>query len=727
MKKYQKMICGFWVVGLLAGLAWAEGDGETAPESANLGVMTVTASKMSETLKDVPQSISVMDDIILEERRITDVKEVIRQVPNMYTVEGISNTESSVRGLNISMHSLTNPVVLYMDGIPITNRYGYDIPLVNVERVEVLRGPQGTLYGKDAIGGVINVVTKQPGDTWEGNIGSELGNYDEYRLTFAANGPIAPSLFYAGVWGSIYGDDGWIENNNSALDEIANDEEQKRFGANLLLTPTSNFSARLHLMHDETNLGFTNGGVIPVGAYDAGTGWFAPASVSDFNNASRSDFEDANYDVDTFEDTTVDAQGLHLEYSTSLGTFESITTHHRANVDGCWDIDYAYVDAAADPFRSFVFNDQAYYDVSKHETISQELRWSRELDSGRRWVAGLYFERQDVDYENFALQMFNTDYRFVSENGSESQAVFGQVVLPFLNDFELTLGGRQQRVEKDIDLDYYVTPIVNGGVTLGQPVSELKADDSWTAFLPKAAIRYRLDDAWTAYASVAKGYIPGGFNFAASSSNVENNSFDPQKSWNYEIGAKASLLGDRLFLSAAAFYMDISDIHVFSIENSVAVTSNAAEASSYGLEVEADFLINNRWQANAALGVIKAEYGDYIDNSGNDNDGNKVQKTPSHTINLGLQYTAPSGFYGRVDLVNYGTVYFDASNTLKQDPYTLVNLKVGYATDSWEVYAYADNVTDTDYKTFGQSGAPAGIVVEFGDPLEFGVGMKYRF
>lgn len=703
---------------VLAGPLQAE---ETqVEETVNLGEITVTASKMPETLQEVPQSITVIDDVMLEERRITDVKKVIRQVPNMYTVEGISKTESNVRGLNISVHTFNNPIVLYVDGIPTTNRYGYDIPLVDVERVEVLRGPQGTLYGKDAIGGVINVITRTPGDTWEGNVGGEIGNYEARRATFSANGPIAPDVFYAGVWGSIARDDGWIDNQFPGRDETANDEEIKRVGVNLLLTPTANFSARLHLMHSKDHQGFANGGMVP-------SINLAPPSISDFERAGRSDFEQANYDVDTFQDTTVDAQGLRLEYNTSLGTFESITTHRTTDVDGRWDVDYAYADPAVDPFRSLVFNNQAYYDVFESEMTSQELRWSHELDSGTRWVAGLYFEREDIDVDNFSIQFFQTDYRFVSENGSESRAVFGQLVLPFLDDFELTLGGRYQRIDKDIDLDYYETPIVNGDVTLGQPVVELKADESWTVFLPKAAVSYRVDDAWTAYASVAKGYMPGGFNYASSSPNVEDAQIEPQESWSYEIGAKASLLDDRLFLSTAAFYMDIEDIHVFAIEENVAVTSNAADANSYGLEIEADFLIDERWKANAALGVINAEYGEYTDSNGNVNDGNKIQRTPSHSINLGLQYKDPSGYYGRVDLVNYGKIYFDAANELKEDPYTLVNLKAGYATHNWEIYAYVDNLTDTDYRTFAQAGAPAGTLVEFGDPREFGLGVKYRF
>ena len=698
-----------------------------AEETVNLGEVTVTARKMIETLKEVPESITVLDDVMIEERRITNVTELIRQVPNMHTVFGLSTTEVNVRGLNSSLFTFSNPIVLYVDGIPTTSRYGYDIPFVDAERVEVLRGPQGTLYGKDAIGGVINVITRTPGEIWEGNVRGELGNYDARRLSFWANGPVAPDLFYAGLWGSYDADDGWIENNNLALDDKANDFVQKRFGVNLLLTPTSNFSARLHLIHDEDTQGFVNGGMIQSGALDPVTGLFAPPSISDFEQAARSDFEQADYEENSFQDTTIDSQGLHLEYDTGFGTFQSITTHRRTEVDGRWDVDYAFVDPAVDPVRSLAFNYQVYNLVSENELTSQEFRWSHELDSGTRWVAGLYFEQDDIDFKNFGVELFNTDSRWDTEIESETQAVFGQLVLPFLEDFELTLGGRYQVIEKDLDLDYFVTPIVNGQVVLGSPVLELKADERWTAFLPKVAISYRVNDAWTTYASVAKGYMPGGFNFIASTPNVEDNQFDPQISWSYELGTKASLLDDRLFLSAAAFYMDIKDIHVFTAQGLQFVTSNAAKASSYGIELEADFLIDDRWQANAALGLINAEYDDYTDEMGNVNDGNKIQRTPSHSINLGVQYNDPSGFYGRVDLVNYGKFYFDATNQLEQDGYTILNLKAGYAAANWEVYAYADNVTDTDYKTSGQPGNAAGTLVEFGDPREFGVGLSYRF
>jgi len=169
-----------------------------------------------------------------------------------------------------------------------------------------------------------------------------------------------------------------------------------------LLTPTADFSARLHLIHDEHDKGFGNGGMAPLGT---------------FNQADRSDFEDADYEEDTFSDITVDSQGLQLKYHTGLGTFESITTHRTADGDSRWDYDYTTGDPS--------FDNQVYTEIVTTESTSQEFRWNHELDSGTRWVAGLYFEREDTDFDNFGYQAFNTDFRWVSENSSETQAVFG--------------------------------------------------------------------------------------------------------------------------------------------------------------------------------------------------------------------------------------------------------------------------------------------------------------
>lgn len=689
-----------------------------AQETIILDEIIVTANKLDEDIDKVSQSITVIDKVMLEERRITNIDKLIQQIPNMTTVIGSTGSEVNVRGINASAFTRNNPAVLYVDGIPTSSRYAYNIPLVDVERVEVLRGPQGTLYGKDSIGGVINIVTKQPGEHWQGQIGAEAGSFNKQRLTFNANGAVSPGLFSVGVWGELTKDEGWIENTNASLDDKANDEESNRLGINLLLTPTDNFSARLQLMHEKDNKGFIDGSTTD--------------TAEAFNQAERSDFEKINYDEDTFFETKTDSQGLYLEYLSGFGNIESITTHRKNDVDVRTDIDYSSGKSTFFPGVGVVsLNGGFNFEDLSIETITQELRWSHELASGLRWVTGLYFEQEETNYDRFGSQFAGSDFTNISENSSDTQAIFGQITLPLASSIELALGGRYQEIKKDIDLDYYLTPVVGGNVTLGAPTVELKTEKTWSKFLPKIALSYYFNDDWTAYTNISTGYMPGGFNIAANNTNEANNSFEPQQSLNYEIGTKGRLLDDRMFLSAVMFYMDIEDIHAFSfsLTDMSFRTFNVEKARSYGLEIEMDFIVNESWQLNAALATVNAEYrSDHSDLFGTTIEaGNNIERTPSYSVNIGGQYNHSSGVYGRVDLVNYGKMYFDSANTLKEDGYTVVNLKTGYQADAWEVYAYVNNLTDSDYKTYGALYPYGGPIVNFGDPREFGIGAKYRF
>lgn len=665
-----------------------------AEQPVPLSTVTVTANKIDENIKQIPQSVTVIDDIMLEERRISNVEELIQQIPNMFSVSDTTDSSVNIRGINSSTFTRNNPVTLYIDGIPTSSRYAYQIPLTNIERVEVLRSPQGTLYGKDSIGGVINIISKKPDDYWQGNTTIEVGNFDARKLTFSASGPIQSDLLSASVWGEFSSDEGWIDNSNASLSGTGNDDEDSRFGVNLHLTPENDkFSARLQLAHETDNKG----------AHD-GTTFLA----ADFEQAKRSSVEDLDYDVNSFRDTKTNSQGLYLEYLSDAGKFESITTHRKSNIDAEVDVDYG---------ANAMYNGKLSIEDLSIKTITQELRWSHQLDSGFRWVAGLYYEDEQTDFDRFG----STAMPFPisnSKNNSDTSAVFGQLTLPMAEKLELTLGIRQQKIEKDIDH------------SLG-----LNAERSWTTSLPKAAINYRVSDNVSTYASVSKGYLPGGFNFATINSSLTNNQFKSQESLNYEIGAKANLLNGRLFVSTSAFHMDIKDIHAFTATSftSPFITTNIDKARSYGFETELDFVISNQWQMNFAVGITNAEYRSDLTNVffGDVKAGNKVENTPSRTINLGLQYNGPSGFYGRADLVNHGKIHFDAANTLEENGYTVANLNTGYEVDDWKLYAYINNVTDADYKTSG-SRYPFGpgfsnAIATFGNPREFGLGAKYGF
>ncbi|MCG8550381.1 MAG: TonB-dependent receptor plug domain-containing protein, partial [Desulfobacterales bacterium] len=262
---------------------WAKDAEETAV--AKTQSITVTANKIEEDLQKVPQSITVMDEIILEEKGITDIPDLIREIPNMAAEEGVHGNAVSFRGLNPSMFTNKNPVVIYIDGVPIISRYGFDASLANVARVEVLRGPQGTLYGKDAIGGVINIVTKEPENNWHGMVGAEYGSDNYMQGIFNMNGSLMKNRLYMGINGKYEQDDGWIDNTYPGLDSDGNKSDQQQLSGYLLYTPTERFTARLTLSMDNQNDSWTNGYALPAGS-----------KFSDFN---RDDAENSAFDVPT--------------------------------------------------------------------------------------------------------------------------------------------------------------------------------------------------------------------------------------------------------------------------------------------------------------------------------------------------------------------------------------------------------------------------------------------
>jgi iron complex outermembrane recepter protein len=292
---------------LLLVLAWAVACIFPAPsvsrcESAEnektveIEKVTVTANKMEEDVQEVPQSITVIDEFVLEEKGIKTVADVIGEIPNM-SVSPDHGMAVNFRGLNASMFTNNNPVVLYIDGVPYSDRYGFDASLANVERVEVLRGPQGTLYGKDAIGGVINIVTKDPGNEWKGKVGGEYGSFDFFRGVFNGSGPLVEDTLYMGLNGQYMRDDGWIENEYPGMDEEANEEEDRRVSGFLLFKPTDELSARLTLSNDFEKRYWIDGYGLPGGA--------------DIDAFDRDDAEHVNFDVPTCEETESNSQSLN--------------------------------------------------------------------------------------------------------------------------------------------------------------------------------------------------------------------------------------------------------------------------------------------------------------------------------------------------------------------------------------------------------------------------------
>ena len=673
------------------------------PSGPTLETITVTANKVEEDITDVPQSITVIDDEVLKEKGIEDIPDVISEIPNMIFKSDFGDSVN-FRGLNMSTFTSNNPVVIYIDGVAYSSSYGFDASLVNVERIEVLRGPQGTLYGKDAIGAVIKVVTKEPTNEWHGDVGTEYGSYNDIQGAFNINGPLIQDKLYLGLNGRYQRDDGWITNDYTGDDE-ANRSNNYNLGGTLLYTPTDRFSAKVVLSSDSYEQDWVPGYALPSGT-----------DASEFN---RDDAENVSVDEYEFSETETLAQSVHLKYEFDSMTLSSTTAHRNNEFEAAHDKD-SMAGTASDGLIRF--------DNTDTETWSEELRLVSNYTEGVRWVAGAYFDIEDVDKGPYGIQSYRSgaiyEMNFESETESETMAVFGQTMIPFLDRFELTLGVRYQQIDKEMDLDMYYSPV---GVS-SDPMYSLDADETWDVFLPKVALSYRLNDNWNSYASVAQGYMPGGFNYSAYTGSEEENTFDPQQSTNYEIGVKGEF--NRARLAAAVFYMDIEDIHIFKYdsESTLYVTDNAGGAHSLGAELELTYFLTDSIELTAAVGIINTEYDDY-DTGTVVYDGESIENTPSHTARIGAAYLHPNGFYARGDVTSKGEVpYYDSANEefRELDSYITADVKVGYRSKGYDIYAYCNNLTDEEYITSFSASVGRSRAI-FGDPRAFGVGVRYSF
>lgn len=305
---------------LLTSIAYGQDKKMTTLDS-----VTVTANKIEENIIEVPQSITVITNEQIEEKGISKVSEIIKEIPNMNIQNSLNGGMSSFRGLNTSMFTNNNPMVIYVDGVPYYDRYDFSPSLENIEQVEVLRGPQGTLYGKDAIGAVINIITKTPSNEWAGNILAEYGNDNLYRTSFNTSGAIIDNRLFAGINGSFKTEDGWITNHYSGMNKDANKKRDRKTNAFLLFKPSDEFSAKFTLTNNYEKDYFMDG--------------FGTNPNIAINKLKREDAKNVNFDVPAFERTKVKSESLNLNYEFEKIKLESTTTHKRVDFDGEYDSD----------------------------------------------------------------------------------------------------------------------------------------------------------------------------------------------------------------------------------------------------------------------------------------------------------------------------------------------------------------------------------------------------
>jgi iron complex outermembrane receptor protein len=733
------------VLALLSGPAAAQSAG------AGLEEITVTARKMEESLQETPVSVTALTGDDLAARGIASLDEIAHHAPNVEFfssgISGRSSGQAYIRGIGQFDYLLTTDpgVGIYLDGVYLARSLGNLLELVDIERVEILRGPQGTLYGKNTVGGAINVITRKPTDELEGAVEVKTGSYDRLNARGSVSGPLAPGL-RGRLALSTRNADGF--GRRPLAGDRAGEEESNAAQAVLLWEPADSFEMVLAADYTRANETFShhhtealNPAAPLVGLYNALAGPLAP-----LHGLALPPYDARWLTTDAFVDNSTDGNfndqeiwGVSATMTWEVGgvTVKSITGYREMDVVFGTDPD-------GSPARIV---DET--DFNTQEQVSQELQLSGSSFDGRLdWVVGAYYLSEDASadmtvraYEGLfqALERLPAALiplgpgvvcpaplpapcaggpgnpvnigldvgRFTTlDQDTESFSIYGQGSFAITDRLSLTYGLRYTDEEKDFA--YSLTQLQSGNPQV--PLSEV--GDSWSDVSHRAGLDYHWTADFMTYFSAARGFKSGGFNGRGRTAN-EIQSYDPETVWSYEAGWKSEWFDRRLRLNGAVFYNDYSDMQ-FTLSTSdpsgaqVIIVGNAAAADITGFELEALASPVEQLELSASVGYLDAEYSKVDPGTGITED-HKLIATPEWTATVGAEYTIPLGAPGllrlRADYSYRSKTWFDVVNTaaVAQEGYGLLNLRATLeSTDGhWTLSGGVTNVTDEAYKAMG--------------------------
>lgn len=692
----------------------------------------VTGQRREELLQDVPLSVSAFDAESIEKANISEAKDYLGMSPNVaFTEDGQSGSRSisvSIRGVSsIALDTIATPssIGYYVDDVNIATTASGNVnpQLQDMQRIEVLRGPQGTYFGRNALGGAINITTKKPDEKFYAEGSISAGNLGTFGLEGVVNLPVTDTFMLRFV-GAYEESEGPVENVNPQSD---NDTEFQTFRAAGRWLANDVFTIDFSLSHTNED----EGGDIGVGSgvTDLDTqSIFADLVADDLLGFYPSNDSKVNHNLKEQNDGEVTIYNLRLSWEFDHLSLKSISGLVDSTFERAFDQD----NISADVINRF--------NKAKAESFSQELRMQSVGDSARLdWTAGLYYAKDDITRFN-SIQLGEarayTDPRTmvsaglplppvpagfrINENNfgfeTTSKAIFGEATIHINDALSITGGARLTRDQ--------VTNSAFNVIAFEGAVDNIAGSKDFTNFSPKVGVRFIPNDNLTVYATYSQGYKPGG---------VDHNSgiatsFDEEQLTSWEVGFKSKLAGRRIRLAGALFNLDWEDLQVQTnfladpndISSAVEKTLNAAKASSKGVELEFSWLIFNSLTWGANLGYIDASYGSFprVNLPGDmvaNLTGLDLPKTPEWTLSTVLDYSTTVGsgnleIYGRLEWSYRSSVKGDLEGVAAEQlnlpnfpynikAYDVANLRLGVRTNRWKVHAFVENLLEEDYYT----------------------------
>lgn len=665
----------------------------------------VTARKIEEDVDRVPGSVTVIDGADLADAQVRSVEEAVAGIPNMRLTEFSSRRLSLpyIRGVGSGQGEPA--VTTVIDGVPQLTSSSANLPLVGLDRIEVLRGPQGALYGRNTLGGVMNMVTRRPGSTPSSFAGLTIGDHDLLEFEASFSGP--------------FGDDkgltldflqskrsGYTTNTITGNDV---DDRNGLFGrAQLYMNPSDDSELRI--------------GVYAEHARDGG---FVLAPLTSL----KANPHEISQDFEGVAERDVISPSVVYEKFGADHTLTSITSFTDWEVLETSDFDFTAIDG----IRRETAEDQSYF--------YQELRLTSAEDGAAegtqmRWLAGASLFAADSgrsatnDFRPGGAGIFfpPANVGIDANTGSFDDlgiGLFGQMAWMFDSGLEIAAGLRYDREEKDADLNQQF-------LVGGFPVLDVDRDfdDDFDQISPSLSLRHPAGERGTVYASAAKAFKAGGFNLTAPTGGFI---FDPEEAWAYELGYKHNFdCGANLRI--AAYQIDWTDMQLSLFDPMAGgYIDNVGESQSAGLEIEYTTPVADEWDAFASLGISDTEIDEYTDGFALDNSGNSLPFAPDTTLAVGAQYTTDLKedlqFVLRTTYQSVGDFYYDASN-LGEESYELLDVRAGLRHGDWSLDFFLRNALDEEYFPVAFQANPldpSQFMAETGAPRTLGFSLRFSF
>ncbi len=710
-------------------------------------VIITSSTKETNDLRKLPGSVSVISPQAINGRQIDALKDISSFVPNLYIPDYGAKLTSAIYIRGVGARSSGQSVGLYVDNVPYLDKSTFDFELTDIQRIEVLRGPQGTLYGRNAMGGIVNIYTLSPFNYQGTKLAVSGGNYGQFKAK-ASHYMMLGDKIGLSLSGYYDRNDGFFTNTYTGKRADHLESAGGRFKFDWRINPK--LLAAYTLSYD-----YVDQGAFPYGLYHKESGIIDPVNIND----------------SSFYNRKVLTNNLLLEYRTDRFILSSTTGHQYFKDDMLMDQDFS-------PKSIFTLNQ-----LQKQNAFSEEIAIRSNTTTNYQWSVGLYGFYNDLHTdgpvtfkEDGIREVLQPVFTKIKEENPKMpfylRIMDDQLYIPgsfftpsygvalfhqstynnlFTEGLSVTAGIRFDYEKQE--MDYRSTAMMHMGMSadsIGGTVVELPgieptimdehtSQDFWE-ILPKVSVKYECTPSTFTYFSVAKGYKTGGYNVQMSADLMQSQmqydmmskfmpgsaikpepiekvaAYKPEKSWNYELGVRSELIKGWLTSELTLFYMDIRDMQItkFVDSGNGRYLSNAGKAKSLGVEASVRALLTNGFTADINYGFTHATFRDYIHEYKDYNgkvaqancDGNFIPYTPRHTLNVGLHYNKMlrnswlDQFTASMQFSGIGNIYWNELNDISQKFYGLLNAKIGIRKGIVRFDVWSRNITDTQYAAF---------------------------